>query len=1764
MLGDWQLLKFLGKGATARVYLASSLTNASWQRAIKVFSLQGNNSRDKDELRMRLSLEAEICKDPLNEYVITVTEPPREANGYLFHVMTYADGGSLQDFIQQYKDDEQQIAVEEVCRLGVQICEGLAAIHAHMMELVHRDICPANILINKGNVLISDLGFAQTREDLTNRSKMGSMALSHPGHPAYMSPQQATDSRPVKPCDDIFAVGCVLFELLTLQQYQGGRKTYSPHPKEIRPDVPAWLDAAVAASLAEERKDRIQTAKDLRQSLEKRLFLQSSAARERETADIYDFMELLGKIPSLKVTEQIILEVPTDLPFAAEKAWDETLARFFEPQGQGAYLDWLEDDIIPAFIKARNLPMRDRMKNLLDQVKQVHTQAAGQNDLLVRSQAFTRFLQGFKSFHSPQLELVPNGGLDFGEVGMGISTPAQDLIMKNTGSGRLVVRLTASHPALGVDNNQIFICGPGQSHTSQISLRLDDVLQKGERPNLHLRVESNVGDHELPVSYTVLPPQVSLSTNRLIFDGTGLNELQTLSITNSGRSPLTGTITVKVPWLRLEPSVSEFRCNPGEQVHWKVMLVPDQAKLDGEKAEDAIQLKTNAGDYAISVSVPSSPADLEWVQIPAGEFLYGDKKEKRTIAKAFLIGKYPITNAQYKRFLDANPSYKIPGAGWDRQKRTYPIEKEKHPVVNISWNDAQAFCQWAGCRLPLEEEWEKAARGTDGRTYPWGEDWQSGKYCNSSEANKGSTTRVDAYPAGISPYGVWDMSGNVWEWTASKFDDERYVLRGGASNVIHNSVHSAYRSRGIPAYAYSYYGFRCARGISPEDEVDLQKAFKETEEERDRQIVQLLTTGHKAINQRDWTLADSSVSELSNLGENGRLARAKLWQQIYQAKQQELERLLSVGSDAINKQDWQAANGLLTELSKLGEKGRSAATTLKQQIDEAHWAWATDRVRQLNEAIKVNISQAQPNLWREIKGKAILVFGPENGSLQMNKDGLIKLRGSGPRKLRDSIIYAEFQNTFLATPVPWTCGFEFRSSGIFDQYRLIFRSSGEWALENHIGNQKDHKAIQLQGGKIMNLDANKNGAIKILVICHGESGALYVNDKFVAELLLAARMNLGEVSFASGMYKGYNEGYSTNFSDFTVWELPAPRIPEKLSWWNPVDWFRLLGWSLLTPARINTLDRVDPAGLSLVRRVFAAAFLWFPFVVIILGLKLGTIPIPKFMEDIYILGLPWLTVAQFAVAVGLVLTVQPDSANSGYELRSLLFAVLPWSFAMLSGLLLGTAVPLDLRIAILACTFLFIFTGIVFGVAKQNSPLLTGTALVLGSIIGVLTHLSIIGPIEVLFTNTVFVSIVAIIVNYYQWKIAQKGIGVIVCLLCLTGVFVCSYALAQYRMIFSWSVVGSSLLVSLGAIAAAIALGSLGGWISDRIKSNKHSPWLLGLLAASYIMFTWYILVGGSSLHITPLQPPRPINTSMLTATPTTPMLVTQAPLSSFTALPASETRQSSSTPTESPTLTPIPQLPQVYDPNPLVDDYHDALGVPMRLITAGNFSMGNKNKPNQLPVHEVYLDNYYIDKYEVTNGLYKACVEAGTCQSPMRSSSYTRSSYYGNSDFDNYPVIYVDWNMANSYCEWRGVKLPTEAEWEKVANTDAEQTNSASYAKEDYVWGNMSLIKNSGWQYYSDTTQVGRFADDNTYSVHDMTGNVWEWVNDWYSDTYFKYSPASNPLGPDSGTSHVIRGGTWEYSVENGYYSTSPYRGGGASDSFYPYVGFRCARSAP
>lgn len=235
--------------------------------------------------------------------------------------------------------------------------------------------------------------------------------------------------------------------------------------------------------------------------------------------------------------------------------------------------------------------------------------------------------------------------------------------------------------------------------------------------------------------------------------------------------------------------------------------------------------------------------------------------------------------------------------------------------------------------------------------------------------------------------------------------------------------------------------------------------------------------------------------------------------------------------------------------------------------------------------------------------------------------------------------------------------------------------------------------------------------------------------------------------------------------------------------------------------------------------------------------------------------------------------------------------------------------------------------------------------------------------------------------------------------------------------------------------------------------------------------------------------------------------------------------------------------------------------GMLMIFIPAGEFLMGSsESDPNsssdEYPQHSIYLDNYWIDQTEVTKAQYSLCVADGKCQPPADISMQSRSNYSAGPEFENYPVINVSWNDAQAYCSWAGGHLLTEAEWEKAARgTDGRMYpwgNEPPNCKLANYWGKVDGC-------VADTTKVGSYpAGASPYGVLDLAGNVWEWVQDWYDETYYSDAPASNPIGPLAGEVRIQRGGSLadEDSIIR---SAQRYRYYIVIDP-YGWIGIRCA----
>ena len=231
------------------------------------------------------------------------------------------------------------------------------------------------------------------------------------------------------------------------------------------------------------------------------------------------------------------------------------------------------------------------------------------------------------------------------------------------------------------------------------------------------------------------------------------------------------------------------------------------------------------------------PEDM--VLIPGGEFVMGSDAEdgklgfevsvdsipkRRVMVEAFYVDRYEVTVGEYREFVKA-AGYEQPSIWKDYAMFGYPLPADNHPVVDINFHHAAAFCQWAGKRLPIEAEWEKAARGADGRIFPWGNDLDP-KYLTTEDQGRHFTTPVGSMEKDKSPYGVYDMAGNVMEWTDSVYapypggmrvfepDDRFRILRGGAwSMPAQPFARTSHRHFRLANLAQPDFGFRCAKDV---------------------------------------------------------------------------------------------------------------------------------------------------------------------------------------------------------------------------------------------------------------------------------------------------------------------------------------------------------------------------------------------------------------------------------------------------------------------------------------------------------------------------------------------------------------------------------------------------------------------------------------------------------------------------------------------------------------------------------------------------------------------------------------------------------------------------------------------------------------------------------------------------------------------------------------------------------------------------------------
>jgi formylglycine-generating enzyme required for sulfatase activity len=267
---------------------------------------------------------------------------------------------------------------------------------------------------------------------------------------------------------------------------------------------------------------------------------------------------------------------------------------------------------------------------------------------------------------------------------------------------------------------------------------------------------------------------------------------------------------------------------------------------------------------------------------------------------------------------------------------------------------------------------------------------------------------------------------------------------------------------------------------------------------------------------------------------------------------------------------------------------------------------------------------------------------------------------------------------------------------------------------------------------------------------------------------------------------------------------------------------------------------------------------------------------------------------------------------------------------------------------------------------------------------------------------------------------------------------------------------------------------------------------------------------------------------------------VTDSPTNTASPKPLTSTKVPF-TQTSMPTKTPIP-TPTLGIGSTIVSEKD---GMTLLAVPAGEFTMGSDVNSDEQPIHQVTLPAFWIDQTEVTNAMFKKCVDAGECTSP------SSTDHFNNSSYTSHSVVYVDWKQANAYCSWVDRRLPTEAEWEKAA-----RGINANIYPWDNDAPNKDLLNYNG--NVGDTTEVGKYLNGKSYyGAYDMAGNAWEWVSSLYKP--YPYDASDGREDMNSPDSRVLRGGSW---LGNDDLARSANRYGGNPTGSDGIIGFRCSRS--
>ena len=821
-LGKYQIQEKLGRGGMAQVYKGY---HPSLQRTVAVKVMlsyldEGPDPRTGTSFRERFMREARAAAALRHPNIVQIFDFDTQDDIY-YMVMEYIEGSSLQELLRKLSAQRELMPLPTALRIFEQTASALS--FAHERGMLHRDIKPSNIMIDaKGQAYLTDFGIAQIM-DQPHLTMTGTLM----GTPQYMSPEQGK-GQALNQASDVYSLGITFYELLTcrvpfdadtpLAVIQQQISDPPPSPRLYRNDLPDALEKAILKSLFKAPEFRYQTVNDFLNAVQKACpppaSLKSDAEALLEGATIVEAVPVIapGRKPAApqyinQPVSQPAVQAPTTPPVTPP--WTEAPPPVEKKIFFGRLtLPWIIAILaICAVVGGMAILIGSRLLS---------------GEATVSDAEATQY--ALETALSIQLETV--NAPTAAEPGSG-EEPTQAPEAEATA---ISPELEATATGMSIPTETV----PPVEDSATATLEVQDAPAILADQNYYCRQSPNPNSEEhwiFPKDTTA--PLLGKSDNDWWLISVDDPDTRTQCCWVAG-GVTSGDLAI-VPVINGE--IDRLNCPSAPQ-----SAAPQGAATQGGNPPDS------QGN-----TIAKSPVDgAALIQVPAGTFTMGtnddpeawprEKPAHEVYLDEYWMDQTEVTVWMFAEFVRQTEHtsnaeengygyiydggwVEVQGAFWQNPFGSGEVANMTFPVTQVSWSDAQSYCGWAGRRLPTEAEWEKAGRGSDLRRYPWGDEPPSAALL-SFERTDGPVT-VGSFPTGVSPFGIFDLAGNVYEWVSDWYQEDYFavspdsnpqgpatgqyrLMKGGGWNSSAKQVRITGKDVGEPQQYNSLLGFRCA------------------------------------------------------------------------------------------------------------------------------------------------------------------------------------------------------------------------------------------------------------------------------------------------------------------------------------------------------------------------------------------------------------------------------------------------------------------------------------------------------------------------------------------------------------------------------------------------------------------------------------------------------------------------------------------------------------------------------------------------------------------------------------------------------------------------------------------------------------------------------------------------------------------------------------------------------------------------------------------